>query len=350
MHNLQLTEDQEMVVDTVRKLVADAVTPKVQELDEHRGFAREWFDALSELGVYGLSLSEEKGGAGMGLLPFVAALESVGEQSGSLARLWIGQMQAALALENTGSDLLDEVAAGAKLATFAGREHGFIVAAGKLTGNALMVPAAMEADVMIVAATDGDAPVLLAVDAAACQRTELHGLGLNSAACGAIACEGVAATVLASGDDANAAIDRAELAAWLGVAAAAVGGAVGSIEASKKHAGERIAFGKPLLVQQAVQRKLVECARAVAAARQLTWHAARVTDLGECAKDAAMQARIAAVDAMVLAADEAIQIHGGFGYTVEYHVERHYRDGKTLEVLDGGNDSLRDRLASATFA
>ena len=63
-----------------------------------------------------------------------------------------------------------------------------------------------------------------------------------------------------------------------------------------------------------------------------------------------MQARIAAVDAMVLAADESIQIHGGFGYTVEYHVERHYRDGKTLEVLDGGNDSLRDRLAAATFA
>ena len=62
-----------------------------------------------------------------------------------------------------------------------------------------------------------------------------------------------------------------------------------------------------------------------------------------------MQARIAAVDAMVLSADEAIQIHGGFGYTVEYHVERHYRDGKTFEVLDGGSDSLRDRLAAATF-
>ncbi|MFT4842046.1 MAG: butyryl-CoA dehydrogenase [Planctomycetota bacterium] len=350
MHNLQLTEDQEMVVDTVRKLVADAVTPKVQELDEHRGFARDWFVALSELGVYGLSLSEEKGGAGMGLLPFVAALESVGEQSGSLARLWIGQMQAALALENTGSDLLDEVAGGEKLVTFVGREHGFTVADGKLTGKALMVPAAMEADLMIVAATDGDTTVLVSVETAACERCALRGLGLNSAACGAVACEGVAATVLATGDDATTAIERAELAAWLGVAAASVGGAIGSIEAAKKHAGERIAFGKPLLVQQAVQRKLVECGRAVAAARQLTWHAARLADLGECAKTAAMQARIAAVDAMVLTADESIQIHGGFGYTVEYHVERHYRDGKTFEVLDGGNDSLRDRLATASFA
>ena len=58
MQNLELTEDQEMVVETVRKLVADVVTPKVQELDEHRGFAREWFDALAELGVYGLSNSK----------------------------------------------------------------------------------------------------------------------------------------------------------------------------------------------------------------------------------------------------------------------------------------------------
>jgi alkylation response protein AidB-like acyl-CoA dehydrogenase len=52
----------------------------------------------------------------------------------------------------------------------------------------------------------------------------------------------------------------------------------------------------------------------------------------------------------VLAADEAIQIHGGFGYTVEYHVERHYRDGKMLEVLDGGSESMRNRLAALQLA
>jgi alkylation response protein AidB-like acyl-CoA dehydrogenase len=53
---------------------------------------------------------------------------------------------------------------------------------------------------------------------------------------------------------------------------------------------------------------------------------------------------------MVTAADEAIQIHGGYGYTVEYHVERHYRDGKTLEVLDGGAQDLLQRLAARQFA
>lgn len=350
MHNLQLTEDQEMVVDTVRKLVADTVAPKVQELDEHRTFAREWFDGLAELGVYAVSISEDKGGAGMGLLPYVAALESVGEQSGSLARLWIGQMQAALALEQVGGDLLDEVAAGAKLASFVGCEHGFTLQDGKLHGTAELLPAAMQADVFMVAAVDGDQKALVVVDAAACAREELQGLGLNSAACGSVRCEGVAATTLTTGEAAEHGIERAELAAALGVAAASIGGGNGSIEASKKHAGERIAFGKPLLVQQAVQRKLVESGRAVSAARQLTWHAARLADLGQPAAEAAFEARIAAVDAVVLASDEAIQIHGGFGYTVEYHVERHYRDGKTFEVLDGGNEVMRDRLAAAQFA
>jgi alkylation response protein AidB-like acyl-CoA dehydrogenase len=72
-------------------------------------------------------------------------------------------------------------------------------------------------------------------------------------------------------------------------------------------------------------------------------------DLGEDAEAASLQARIAAVDAAVLASDEAIQIHGGFGYTVEYHVERHYRDAKATEVIDGGNERCKSRLAALQF-
>ena len=192
----------------------------------------------------------------------------------------------------------------------------------------------------------GDEVALVCVDAAACQREPLHALGLNSAACGRVRCDGVAGNAL---QNAAAAIARAELVGLLGVAAASVGGAIGSIQAAKKHAGERIAFGKPLLMQDAVQRKLVESGRAASAAQQLTWHAARLSDLGEAAAEVAIEARIAAVDAMVLASDEAIQIHGGFGYTVEYHVERHYRDAATFDVLDGGSAKLRDRLAATQF-
>lgn len=349
MHNLQLTEDQDMIVDTVRKFVADAVAPKAQELDEHRTFVQEQFGGLAELGVFGLCVGEAAGGVGMGLVPFVAALEAVGVHSSSLARLWIGQVQSALALEAAGGDV-GEVLAGAVVATFVGPEHGLVLDGGKLRGVARVVPAGGVAGMFVVAAQQNGAPVLVVVPGADGKRCELKGLGLASAACAAVDFGGVAASPLASGAAAATAIDKAQRAGWIGVAATAVGGGVGSIAQAKKHAGERIAFGKPLLVQEAVQRKLVEAKRAVDAGRQLAWHAARLADLGQDASEAALMARITAVDAMVLAADEAIQIHGGFGYTVEYHVERHYRDGKMLEVLDGGSDAMRTRLATLQMA
>lgn len=347
MHNLQLTEDQELIVDTVRKFVTDVVAPKAQEHDEHRTFARAEFDGLAELGVFGLCTAEDHGGAGMGFVPFVAALEAVGAHSASLASLWIGQVQATLAVEVAGGSL-DDLVAGSKLAAFVGPEHGIRLANGALTGGAELVPGAAEADLLVVAARDGDKAVLALVSG--CRGTPLRGLGLASAGCGRVAFGGGKVEVLATGEVAERAIARARLAGWLGTAAVAVGGATASVQASRKHASERIAFGKPLLVQEAVQRKLVESQRQSDGARQLTWHAARLADLGQDATDVALQARLSAVEAVVLAADEAIQIHGGFGYTVEYHVERHYRDGKTLEVLDGGAEALRTLLGARQFA
>jgi alkylation response protein AidB-like acyl-CoA dehydrogenase len=349
MHNLQLTEDQTMIVDTVRKFVADGVAPHAQELDEHRTFVADQFAGLAELGVFGLCIGEASGGVGMGLLPFVAALEAIGAHSSSLARLWIGQVQCALLLETAGADVSD-LLAGATLATFVGPEHGIVLDGGRLRGAARLVSAGGVAGMFVVAATQAGAPVLVVVPGSDTKRSELRALGLASAACASVDFTGVAASPLASGAAATTAMARAQLAGWIGVAATAVGGGQGAVLAAKKHAGERIAFGKPLLVQEAVQRKLVETRRAVDAARHLTWHAARLADLGTDAAEAALAARVAAVDAMVAAADEAIQIHGGFGYTVEYHVERHYRDGKMLEVLDGGAEQQRQRLAALQLA
>lgn len=350
MHNLQLTEDQDIVVDTVRKFVGDTVAPVAQEADEHRRQLRAEFDGLAELGMFGLLTAEANGGAGMGLLPFAAALEAVGAHSSSLARLWIEQAQCAAAVESAGGEQLESIVAGASPSSFVGPEHGLTVAGGRVSGEAALVAGGASAQHFVVAARDGDSVVLALVAAAAVKRTDLRCLGLASAGCTRVDFTGAEVVVLATGEAAEQAIGNARMVAWIGTAASAVGGAQAAIEAAKKHAGERIAFGKPLLVQEAVKRKLVECRRQVDGARQLTWHAARLADLGQDAGDTALQARIAAIDAMVVAADEAIQIHGGFGYTVEYHVERHYRDGKTLEVMDGGSEKLRDELARRQFA
>jgi alkylation response protein AidB-like acyl-CoA dehydrogenase len=348
MHNLQLSEDQDLIVDTVRKFVADVVAPSTLERDEHRTTMRAEFDGLGELGLFGLLVGEAAGGAGMGFVPFAAALETVGEHSSSLARLWIGQVQCALALETGSGPGLDAVVGGAELAAFIGPEHGLRWEGGALHGTAKMVPGATAAARFVVAATDAGKPVLLTVTAATGKAH--RSLGLASAGCGLVSFAEAKATVVATGDVAAQALARAQLAAWIGVAATAIGGGQASIAAARRHAGERIAFGKPLLAQEAVVRKLVDCKHKVDGARQLVWHAARLQDLGQDATEAALQARLASVEAMVVAADEAIQIHGGFGYTVEYHVERHYRDAKTLEVLDGGADAMRNRLAARQFA
>ena len=348
MHNLQLSEDQEMIVDTVRKFVADVVAANAQTLDEHRTFAHEAFAGLAELGVFGLAVGEAHGGAGMGLLPFVAALESVGTHSASLARLWVGQAQCAAALEAAGSEGIDAVLAGESTA-FVGPEHRLVLADGRVRGGAAMVAAGSEAQRFLVVAHDGTGYVLALVARDAVQPAPLRALGLASAGCAALSIDGPA-SVVATGEAATAAIERAQCTALVGVAATAVGGGLGALAAARRHASERIAFGKPLLVQEAVRRKLVDSRRAVDAARQLTWHGARLADLGQPALEAAIAARLAAVDALIAAADESIQIHGGFGYTVESHVERHYRDAMTLDVLDGGAEQLHLQLAALQLA
>jgi alkylation response protein AidB-like acyl-CoA dehydrogenase len=349
MHNLQLTDDQQLIVDTVRKFVADAVAPLAQELDEHRRLPAEQFAGLGELGLFGLSVAEDAGGAGMGVLPFVAALEAVGEHSGSLASLWISQVQCALALEAAGIGPLAESVAGTT-ACWVGPEHGIAFADGRLRGRARLVPAGAHAQHCVVAATAEGVPVLVVVPGSAVGRQAVRSLGLASAGCAALSFDSLPVSEVATGDSAQRAVARAGLAGLVGTAGAAVGGGSGAMAAAARHAAERIAFGKPLLAQEAVRRKLVDVRCRIDAARQLAWHAARLVDLGGDATAAAITARLAAVEAMLHAADEAIQIHGGFGYTVEYHVERHYRDAATLEVLGGGGEALRSQLAALQLA
>lgn len=349
MHNLELTEDQTLILDTLKKFVQDAVAPKAQELDEHRHFAKEELQGLADLGLFGLSVPDSCGGAGMGLVPLVAACEELGTQGGSLARLMATQVQCAIALGRAGGGPIDEVISGAKRAVYVGPEFGITAAGTSLNGVCELVPGAGEADLFVVAAR-GDGAGLYVVDASKTKRTACRSLGLASTAPAKVQFEGSPATLVASGADAMVATEAADLAGWVAGAANCVGMGRASVLLARKHSSERIAFGKPLLAQQAVARKLVESQRGVDAARHLAYHAARLADQGGDAAAVAMAARIAATEATVHAADESIQIHGGFGYTVEYHVERHYRDAKTIEVLDGGNESLKDRLASLQFA
>lgn len=360
MHNLTLTEEQAMIRDTVRKLVQDVIEPKALEHDEHETLSRAGFDALAELGMFAAAVPEEHGGAGLGLLSLVVALEEVARACGSTARLLLsqgGQCCAALAGTEAGAGLFESLATGAVLGAFVGPEHCIVATAADdgfvLEGTAEYVTAAAAADVLVVCAWVDDTPVLLRSAPDAVQVEPLHALGYRAAAPGRIIFGNAriaADAVLARGDEAAAAFERARRGGQIGGAAIACGSALASVEFGRRHTEERIAFGKPLARQQAVGHKLIDSRRRAEAARHLTWHAARLADLGEDATEAGSFARLSAVEAALIAADESIQVHGGYGFTVEYHVERHYRDAKTLEVLEGGAMQLRDTLAARMAA
>jgi alkylation response protein AidB-like acyl-CoA dehydrogenase len=354
-HNFALTDEQSMILDSVRGAVEAAIAPHALHADEHREFVAEGFKQLSELGLFGLAVSEQGGGTGLGMLALALAVEAVAKGCSSTARILMTQAGiCARALDGlpAAKPWLDEIVAGSKLAAFCGPEHRFVAeprgGGYSLTGRAELVTGAERADIVVVAARVGPEHALFVLDAKAFGRGPVGTLGFRAAACGGFVAEAgavSAGTPVAAGADAKAALERAELAALTLGAALASGLAQASFDCARRHSGERIAFGKPLLKQPAVANKLVEMHRRGESARHLVFHAARLIDLAQDAREAAMAAKLEAIESAMLCADEGIQIHGGYGFVVEYHVERHYRDAKTLEILDGGCESLRERLA-----
>ncbi|WP_428655226.1 acyl-CoA dehydrogenase [Runella sp.] len=124
----------------------------------------------------------------------------------------------------------------------------------------------------------------------------------------------------------------------IGIAAQALGIAAGAFELSLKYSQERKAFGKPIFEHQAIQFKLAEMATKIEAARLLVYKAARLKDEHKDYVEAAAMAKLFASDVAMWATTEAVQIHGGYGYVKEYHVERMMRDAKITQIYEGTSE------------
>ncbi|GLU51139.1 acyl-CoA dehydrogenase [Dyadobacter frigoris] len=124
----------------------------------------------------------------------------------------------------------------------------------------------------------------------------------------------------------------------IGIAAQALGIAAGAFELSLKYAQERKTFGKPISDHQAIQFKLAEMATRIEAARLLVYKAARLKDLGKDYIQAAAMAKLFASDVAMWVTTEAVQVHGGYGYVKEYHVERMMRDAKITQIYEGTSE------------
>ena len=117
-----------------------------------------------------------------------------------------------------------------------------------------------------------------------------------------------------------------------------MGIASGAFELALKYSKERKTFGKPISEHQAIQFKLSDMATRIEAARMLVYKAARLKDEGKDYIKAAAMAKLYASDIAMWVTTEAVQIHGGYGYVKEYHVERHMRDAKITQIYEGTSE------------
>jgi alkylation response protein AidB-like acyl-CoA dehydrogenase len=131
------------------------------------------------------------------------------------------------------------------------------------------------------------------------------------------------------------------------IAALAVGLARGALEQSVAYANDRHQFGQPLSAHQAIQFKLADMATEIEAARLLTWRAASLCDDGRPFSKEASMAKLFASEVAMRACDQAVQIHGGYGYTAEYPVERYLRDAKLCTIGEGTSEIQRMVIARA---
>ena len=149
----------------------------------------------------------------------------------------------------------------------------------------------------------------------------------------------VPATALLGSEDAGFTTALSALTAGrIGIAAQATGILAASLDASVKFAKEREAFGKPIAAQQAVSFKIAQMATDLDAARLLVYRAASLCDRGEPFAVEASKAKLFASSAARRHSGEAVQIHGGYGYTTEFPVERYYRDAKITEIYEGTSE------------
>ena len=136
----------------------------------------------------------------------------------------------------------------------------------------------------------------------------------------------------------------------IGIAAQSLGIAQRAFDLGLAYAKERVAFGRPISSKQAIQWMLADMATRIEAARLLTWKAATLKDKGERASQACSMAKLYASECANFCADKALQIHGGYGYSKEYEVERLYRDARITTLYEGTSEIQRLVIAKSLIA
>jgi alkylation response protein AidB-like acyl-CoA dehydrogenase len=375
--DFSLSDEQILLQDSVRRFVNERVIPNARRWDREHHFPSEVIPGLAELGVMGITASPDYEGAGLTPIEVAIVIEEIARADGSLAltvashnglcsghinlfgsaaqkakyltRLASGEALGAWGLSEPGSG---SDAAGMTTTAVRDGDHWI------LNGSKIFITQGTVGSIyVIMAVTDknrgakGITAFILEKGMAGFEQKPLREkLGMRSSDTAILTFDNVRVPDSNRiGDEGQGFIQTLQILdrGRITIGALAVGLGRGALEAARAYALDRKQFGKPIADFQAIQWKLADMATELEAARLLVHRAAYLAAMGQpFGKEAAM-AKLFASEAAMRATDQAIQIHGGYGYTSEFPVERHYRDAKLCTIGEGTSEIQRIVIARA---
>jgi alkylation response protein AidB-like acyl-CoA dehydrogenase len=362
----ELTPEQQEIRALARRFADEQVAPHAAAWDREHAIPPDVFARLGELGLMGVCVPPEHGGAGADFLAYVLVLEELSRADGGLGvSVAVHTSAGTLPILAHGTPeqaarLVPPLAAGEEIAAFAltepgsGSDAGALITKvreGRITGAKQWVTNGSLASSFIVFARDAETGigahlVRAGADGFAVTR-EAEKLGLNSSSTADVTFEDTPAEPLgAPGQGMRIALATLDT-GRIGIAAQAVGIAQAALELATGYAKERHAFGGPIARLQAIQHKLADMQTEIEAARGLVWRAARLKDAGRPHGVEGAQAKLFASRVARSQTSEAIQILGGYGYTKEFPAERYYRDAKVTEIYEGTSEIQKLVIARA---
>ena len=369
-------ESKKMLLDQVRSFAQGEVAPKAKELDETGRFPAELVKQLAQMGLMGMMVPEEYGGAGMDAVSYAMCMEEISAACASTGVIMsVNNSLVCYPLTAYGTDTqkkkwLTPLAKGEKLGCFALSEPGAgsdpaglkcvakkVPGGYQIHGTKNWITNGKEADTCILFATidktaghKGICTFIVDTKSKGFSVAKLEDkLGICASSTAQLFFDDVFVSddclLGKEGQGLKIALSTLD-GGRIGIASQALGIARSALDASKKFASEREQFGAPIAKLQAIQFFIADMATRLQAARLLTWNAARMKDLGvKFTKEAAM-AKLAASEAAMFCANKGIQVHGGYGFTKEYVVERNYRDAKITEIYEGTSEIQRIVIAA----
>jgi len=378
--NFSLTDEQQLLRKSVREFAESELRPHVMEWDEAQHFPKELLPKLAELGLMGIQFPEQYGGAGMSAVDYCICIEELARIDPSVslsvaAHNGLGAAHIAkFANEEQKQKYLVPLAKGEQLAAWGLTEPGsgsdaaaMRTTAAKdgacwvLNGSKMFITHGTSADTLVIMAVTDKSKGAKGISAFILERgmggllagKKEDKLGMRASETTEVILQNcrVSASQLI-GEEGQGFIQTLQVldAGRIGIAALSVGLAQGAYEAAARYTAERKQFGRAINSFPAIRERLAEHQSQVEAARLLTYQAAWLKDQGRRMTLESAMAKLYSSEIAVRAAEDCVQMHGGYGFVKDYPAEKYFRDVKLLTIGEGTSEVQRLVIARQLLA